>query len=74
MKRAFFAALFAIAIVAAPPAQADKAPPVPVQAISPDQARQALEVLNDPAKRAAFAATLNAIIKAQPTELANVQR
>lgn len=34
--------------------------------ITPEQARQALEVLNDPARRAAFAATLNAIIKAQP--------
>ena len=34
--------------------------------ISADQARAALDVLNDPAKRAAFAATLSAIIKAQP--------
>jgi small-conductance mechanosensitive channel len=34
--------------------------------ISADQARAALDVLNDPAKRTAFAATLNAIIKAQP--------
>jgi small-conductance mechanosensitive channel len=34
-------------------------------AISADQARVALEVLNDPAKRAAFGATLDAIIKAQ---------
>ncbi len=41
-------------------------PPPPPSAISPDQARAALEMLNDPAKRAAFAATLNAIVKAQP--------
>ena len=34
--------------------------------ISADEARSALDVLNDPAKRAAFSATLNAIIKAQP--------
>ena len=34
--------------------------------ISADQARAALDVLNDPAKRAAFSATLNAVIKAQP--------
>ena len=34
--------------------------------LSTEQAHAALEVLNDPAKRAAFAATLNAIIKAQP--------
>jgi moderate conductance mechanosensitive channel len=35
-------------------------------AISAEQARTALDVLNDPKKRAAFAATLDAIIKAQP--------
>jgi moderate conductance mechanosensitive channel len=34
--------------------------------ISADEARSALDVLNDPAKRATFSATLNAIIKAQP--------
>ncbi len=39
-------------------------------AISPDQARAALDVLNDPGKRAAFAATLNALIKAQPATAA----
>ena len=33
--------------------------------ISPEQARAALDVLNDPKKRAAFAATLDAITKAQ---------
>ena len=34
--------------------------------ISPDQARQVLDVLNDPAKRAQFTATLESIIKALP--------
>ena len=34
--------------------------------ISTDQARAALDVMNDPGKRAAFTATLNAIVKAQP--------
>jgi moderate conductance mechanosensitive channel len=38
-------------------------PPAP--AVSVDQARMALDVLNDPAKRAAFAATLSAIVKTQ---------
>jgi small-conductance mechanosensitive channel len=42
-------------------------PPTAAPAISADQAHAALDVLNDPAKRAAFAATLNAIIKAQPS-------
>ncbi len=41
-------------------------PPVSSGAISAEQARAALDVLNDPAKRAAFAATLNALIKAEP--------
>ena len=36
-------------------------------AITPAQANQVLEVLNDPAKRAAFAATLQAIVKGVPT-------
>ncbi len=39
---------------------------LPAPSISADEARSALDVLNDPAKRAAFSATLNAIIKAQP--------
>jgi small-conductance mechanosensitive channel len=41
-------------------------PPPAAPAISAEQARVALDVLNDPGKRAAFAATLNAIVKAQP--------
>ncbi len=49
------------------PAPAPPAPPPPA-GISADQARTALDVLNDPAKRAAFAATLGAIVKAQPTQ------
>jgi small-conductance mechanosensitive channel len=44
------------------PASSPAAPP----AISTEQARVALDVLNDPAKRAAFAATLGAIVNAQP--------
>ncbi len=48
-------------------------PPASTPAISPDQARAALDVLNDPAKRGAFAATLNAIIKAQPAPAAAAQ-
>jgi small-conductance mechanosensitive channel len=48
------------------PAHQDPPPPPAPPAISADQARTALDVLNDPAKRAAFAATLNAIVKAQP--------
>lgn len=67
MMRRYLAVLFAAIVMAALPAAAQKpagqpAPP----AISADQARTALDVLNDPAKRAAFAATLNALIKAQP--------
>jgi moderate conductance mechanosensitive channel len=38
--------------------------------ISAEQAHAALDVLNDPAKRAAFAATLNAIIRTQPAQAA----
>ncbi len=49
------------------PASPPPAPPAP-SGISPDQARAALDVLNDPAKRAAFAATLGAIVKAQPAQ------
>jgi small-conductance mechanosensitive channel len=48
------------------PAQTPGSPAVATPPISAEQARAALEVLNDPAKRATFAATLNAIIKAQP--------
>jgi small-conductance mechanosensitive channel len=51
-------------------AQKPASPPPAQPAISADQARAALQVLNDPAKRAAFAATLNAIVKAQPTPIA----
>jgi moderate conductance mechanosensitive channel len=41
-------------------------PAAAAPSISAEEARSALDVLNDPAKRAAFSATLNAIIKAQP--------
>ncbi len=46
-----------------PPAFAQA--PAPAQGPSPEQARAALDVLNDPAKREAVAATLNAIVKTQ---------
>jgi moderate conductance mechanosensitive channel len=46
--------------------QAPGGPPAAPSAISPDQAHAALDVLNDPAKRTAFAATLNAIIAVHP--------
>src|SRR6185437_5674962 len=73
MRRAHPAALFAclvtLSLLALPPPALAQKParaetPAQVQGISPEQARQALEVLNDPARRAAFAATLNAIAKA----------
>ncbi|HEY4173508.1 MAG TPA: hypothetical protein VGM42_10815, partial [Rhodopila sp.] len=48
------------------PATPPAGQPTGQPAITADQARAALQVLNDPAKRAAFAATLNAIVKAQP--------
>nr|WP_294507611.1 mechanosensitive ion channel domain-containing protein [uncultured Rhodopila sp.] len=51
----------------APPPAPAHTPPAP-SGISADQARTALDVLNDPAKRAAFAATLGAIVKAQSAQ------
>jgi len=47
-------------------AQLPAHPTAGAASISPDQARSALDVLNDPVKRTAFAATLNAIASAQP--------
>ncbi len=46
-----------------PAAHAATPAPAATAHISPEQARAALEVVNDPAKRAAFTATLNALIK-----------
>ena len=57
--------LCAIVIGVPTPSPAQK--PNPPPSISADQARTALDIMNDPAKRAAFGATLNAIIQAQPT-------
>jgi small-conductance mechanosensitive channel len=54
------------------PVRAERAAPAP-SGLTAEQARTALEVLTDPAKRAAFAATLNAIIKAQPPAAAKPQ-
>ena len=42
------------------------AEPSPAPAITADQAKAALDVLNDPQKRAAFQATLQAIVAAKP--------
>ena len=50
---------------ATPPAATAR--PDAIAAISPVQAQQVLDVLNDPSKRAAFAATLEAITKGLPT-------
>jgi small-conductance mechanosensitive channel len=50
----------ALSVVAAPP------PAAAAPGMTAEQARMALEVLNDPAKRAAVAATLQAILRAQP--------
>jgi small-conductance mechanosensitive channel len=41
-------------------------PPAAGSPLSPDQARAALDTLNDPKKRAAVAATLEALVKNQP--------
>jgi small-conductance mechanosensitive channel len=41
-------------------------PALTPQALTPEQARAALDTLNDPRKRAAFAATLEALVKSQP--------
>ena len=67
MTRVDLIILCAILLGRPAPCSAQKpgsAPSTP--AISADEARSALDVLNDPAKRAAFSATLNAVIKAQP--------
>ena len=74
MLRLFFVlCLIALGSVAAPAAEpavasggAGAAAAGAGTTISADQARQALEVLNDPAKRAQLTATLEAIAKANP--------
>jgi small-conductance mechanosensitive channel len=54
-----------------PTAPAKPASPAPPAAsITPDQARQALDVLNDPVRRAEITATLEAIARAQPAAAA----
>ena len=71
MKRLILLLLGAVLLGVPTPAFAQKPetpPSAPAPAISADQARAALDVLNDPAKRAAFAATLNALSKAQPAD------
>jgi moderate conductance mechanosensitive channel len=67
MTRVVLIILCAILLGRPAPCSAQKPASAPsTPAISADEARSALDVLNDPAKRAAFSATLNAIIKAQP--------
>jgi moderate conductance mechanosensitive channel len=61
-----FCCLVALGLPRPAAAQSAGPPAADASAISPDQARAALDVLNDPAKRAAFAATLNAIVGAKP--------
>ncbi len=72
MIRLIFLVIFSLILAPLSNAKADK--PVGTAdgpaSLSADQARAALDVLNDPAKRAAFSATLNAIIKAAPTAAA----
>jgi len=53
------------AVVPAVAAPAPSPSPAPVSGITPEQARQALDVLNDPAKRADVVNTLEAVVKAQ---------
>ena len=48
------------------PAPVRKPEPPPLPSLTPAQAQDVLETLNDPKKRAAFAATLEAIVKAAP--------
>ena len=71
MIRFVFWLVFCIAF--ATPSFAQRPPPVPpvppVIEISPGQARAALDMLNDPAKRAAFTSTLEAIVKGSPISM-----
>jgi moderate conductance mechanosensitive channel len=67
MKRlVVFLLCASLACVPTPSSAQKPVSPPPSPSISVDEARTALDVLNDPAKRAAFGATLSAIIKAQP--------
>jgi moderate conductance mechanosensitive channel len=72
MIRLAFTVLCAL-IVGLPGLAIAQTPHGPAPAISAEQARAALDVLNDPNKRAAFTATLNAIVKAQPSAAAPAQ-
>jgi small-conductance mechanosensitive channel len=62
--------LLLVALALGPHPAAAEAPAPPPPAITADQAKAALEVLNDPQKRAAFEATLQAIVRAQPANRA----
>jgi small-conductance mechanosensitive channel len=58
--------LLCVIVLGVPNPSAAQNPAPPPATLSADQARAALDVLNDPAKRAALAATLTAIAKAPP--------
>jgi small-conductance mechanosensitive channel len=67
MKRILLCLIALLLAMAGPVAAASPpAPSAPGPPVSAEQARLALDVLNDPKKRAAMTATLEAIIKAQP--------
>jgi small-conductance mechanosensitive channel len=69
MTRLFRIALVVLALLASTRAGAQSTAPgpgSPAPSLTQEQARQALDVLNDPKKRAEVAATLEAIIKAAP--------
>ncbi|MBB2200034.1 mechanosensitive ion channel family protein [Gluconacetobacter tumulisoli] len=60
------AALFLVLATGARPALAADSAPAPAPAMTAQQARQVLDVLNDPQKRADFTRTLSAIAGAMP--------
>jgi small-conductance mechanosensitive channel len=61
--------------LAAPVLAQPKAPaPAVKETLTQDQARAILDTLNDPKKRAAFAATLDAMLKAQPAAKADAPK
>ena len=68
MVRMFACALVVLGLAATGPVRAAATDPAPTAtpSITPAQAQQVLDVLNDPAKRAAFAATLEAVVKGLP--------
>ena len=66
--------LLFVLMLAPPPAVGAPVPPPAAPAITAEQAGAVLDMLNDPAKRAAFAATLQTIVKAQAAPLSAVSQ